>query len=190
MMPGETSYLDTPVVPNTAFAEGYNHPDCEYPDATPAISEVDGDGVGPWTGGAFGSGALSAVIPTLNYPTTAPTGSGSGYSSAPTVTIAAPGGTGHTTATATAAISGFVSAINFNPATGGGTGYTGTPAVNFVGGGGSGATATATTTGYVSSATVNNGGAGYTSRPTVIFTPTGGGTGAAGTAVISGLSPL
>jgi hypothetical protein len=47
-MPGQTSYLDTPVIPTSAFAPGYNHPDCAYPDATPAVSEVDGDGVGPW----------------------------------------------------------------------------------------------------------------------------------------------
>jgi len=44
-MPGQTSYLDTPVIPTAAFAAEYNHPDCAYPDATPAISEVDGDGV-------------------------------------------------------------------------------------------------------------------------------------------------
>ena len=25
------AYLDTPVIPTTAFAEGYNHPDCAYP---------------------------------------------------------------------------------------------------------------------------------------------------------------
>ena len=48
-MPGDTTYLDTPVVPTQAFVgAGYNNPDCSYPDATPAISEVDGDGVGPW----------------------------------------------------------------------------------------------------------------------------------------------
>src|SRR5256885_95702 len=47
-MPGQTSYLDTPVIPTAAFAAEYNHPDCAYPDATPAISQVDGDGVGPW----------------------------------------------------------------------------------------------------------------------------------------------
>jgi len=47
-MPGQTQYMDTPVVPVSAFAEGYNPPDCAYPDATPAISEVDGTGVGPW----------------------------------------------------------------------------------------------------------------------------------------------
>jgi len=48
-MPGATQYMDTPVTPTSAFAgAGYNNPDCAYPDATPAISEVDGDGIGPW----------------------------------------------------------------------------------------------------------------------------------------------
>ena len=179
-MPGATAYLDTPVVPNTAFAEGYNHPDCEYPDLTPAIAQVDGDGVGPWVGGAAGSGALSAVNLTLNYPTPGtPTGSGSGYHSAPAVHFSS----GNAVATAT--ISGPVTAINFNAVTGGGTGYTNAPIVNLVGGGGNGATATATVIGYVSSATVTHGGTGYTTRPTVAFSG-GGGSGAAGTSVISG----
>jgi hypothetical protein len=48
-MPGLTAYLDTPVVPTEGFVgAGYNNPDCSYPDATPAISEVDGDDIGPW----------------------------------------------------------------------------------------------------------------------------------------------
>ena len=47
-MPGQTSYMDTPVIPTSAFAPNYNHPDCAYPDSTPAVAEVDGDGVGPW----------------------------------------------------------------------------------------------------------------------------------------------
>ena len=49
-MPGTTQYLDTPVVPTSAFAgAGYNNVDCAYPDGTPAISEVDSaDGIGPW----------------------------------------------------------------------------------------------------------------------------------------------
>src|SRR6202521_5012915 len=60
-MPGQTQYMDTPVVPTSAFAEGYNPPDCAYPDATPAIKSVSGDtltpnaasgsktgGAGPW----------------------------------------------------------------------------------------------------------------------------------------------
>ncbi len=48
-MPAQTQYLDTPVVPTAAFiGSGYNNPDCAYPDATPAVSEVDGDSTGPW----------------------------------------------------------------------------------------------------------------------------------------------
>jgi hypothetical protein len=53
-MPGLTTYLDTPVVPTIAFAgAGYNNGDCSYPDATPAIAEVDSsDGIGPWVSAA------------------------------------------------------------------------------------------------------------------------------------------
>ena len=52
-MPGQTQYMDTPVVPTSAFAgAGYNNPDCSYPALTPAISEVDGDGVGPYVSAA------------------------------------------------------------------------------------------------------------------------------------------
>ena len=48
-MPGTTQYLDTPVVPTSAFAgAGYNNVDCAYPTLTPAIKEVDGDQIGPW----------------------------------------------------------------------------------------------------------------------------------------------
>jgi hypothetical protein len=49
-MPGQTQYMDTPVVPTAAFAEGYNPPDCAYPDATPAIASVIGNDTvkGPW----------------------------------------------------------------------------------------------------------------------------------------------
>jgi len=52
-MPGQTQYMDTPVVPTSAFAgAGYNNPDCDYPDGTPGILEVDGDGLkGPWVSG-------------------------------------------------------------------------------------------------------------------------------------------
>jgi hypothetical protein len=48
-MPGLTNYTDTPVVPTEGFVgAAYNSPDCSYPDTTPAIKEVDGDGIGPW----------------------------------------------------------------------------------------------------------------------------------------------
>ena len=59
-MPGQTQYLDTPVVPTSAFSAGYNHPDCAYPDATPAIAEVDGNkSKGPW---ASASGVTMTVL--------------------------------------------------------------------------------------------------------------------------------
>ena len=50
-MPGQTGYFDTPVVPTSAFAGSYNPADCNYPDATPAVSSVigdQGDVPGPW----------------------------------------------------------------------------------------------------------------------------------------------
>ncbi len=62
-MPADTTYLDTPVVPVSAFAEAYNPPDCAYPDATPAIGEVDGDGIGPYVSAA---GGRKLTIYTIN----------------------------------------------------------------------------------------------------------------------------
>jgi hypothetical protein len=66
MMPGETGYLDTPVIPNTAFAEGYNHPDCDYPDGTPAIASVtSSDIAGPWVSDS-GTGHTLTIAPIGN----------------------------------------------------------------------------------------------------------------------------
>lgn len=39
-----TTYIDNPVLPAAAFAGGGDPADCAYPDATPAIRRVDGDG--------------------------------------------------------------------------------------------------------------------------------------------------
>ena len=77
-MPGQTQYMDTPVVPTSAFAgAGYNNPDCAYPDLTPAITEVDGDGVGPWVSAAGGTLTITALgdVPVTNhgYPDPRPT---------------------------------------------------------------------------------------------------------------------
>jgi hypothetical protein len=48
-MPGQTTYLDTPVLPIAAFASGYTPADCAPPDATPLIKRVDSSaGFGPW----------------------------------------------------------------------------------------------------------------------------------------------
>jgi hypothetical protein len=71
-MPGQTQYLDTPVVPTSAFSAGYNHPDCAYPNATPAISEVDGDkGIGPYASAPGVKLTINAlgnqVVPNYGY---------------------------------------------------------------------------------------------------------------------------
>jgi FtsP/CotA-like multicopper oxidase with cupredoxin domain len=108
------------------------------------------------------------------------TNGGSGYTSAPAVTIS--GGTG-SGATADAQISG-VTAVTL---TNGGTGYTHTPTVGFTGDG-SGAAADAQISG-VTDVAVTNGGAGYTSLPVVSFTG-GDGSGAAATAQISGVTAV
>ena len=61
-MPGNTQYMDTPVTPTSAFAgAGYNNPDCAYPDATPAVSTVNGDGVGPWVLAAGNTLTITAL---------------------------------------------------------------------------------------------------------------------------------
>ena len=89
---------------------------------------------------------------------------GSGYTTAPTVTITAPsGGTGATfTVTLT---SGAITAVTVDT---GGSGYKGTVTASFVGGGGSGGSAGAVTVGTssISSVTITNPGTGYTSAPT------------------------
>ena len=69
-MPGFTAYMDTPVIPTQAFAEGYNLPDCDYPDTTPAIASVIGSdatgavpgssGKGPWVAGS-GTGHILSI---------------------------------------------------------------------------------------------------------------------------------
>jgi hypothetical protein len=80
-MPGQTQYMDTPVVPVSAYAgAGYNNPDCAYPAATPAVSEVDGDGVGPYVSAAGKTLTIHAlgdqVVPNNAY-------SGPGATAAP-----------------------------------------------------------------------------------------------------------
>jgi Bacterial Ig domain/Bacterial cadherin-like domain len=52
-MPGQTTYLDTPVLPIASFAAGYNPADCAQADTTPLIKRVDSSaGFGPWLAGA------------------------------------------------------------------------------------------------------------------------------------------
>jgi hypothetical protein len=109
------------------------------------------------------------------------TSGGSGYTSAPTVTIT--GGTGTTSnPTATSTVGFPITGLTL---TSGGTGYTSAPTVSFSGGGGSGAAGTTavttgTTTTYpVAAINLVSGGSGYLTTPTITFTG-GGGSGAAG----------
>ncbi len=129
-------------------------------------------------------------------------GGGSGYLSAPTVTIAPPAS--GTTATATATINVTTGVVTAITVTNGGTGYTvanppavtiaapkvpSTPPVTmvqFAGRATTAASSSAIGTGdQVSFIKVTNGGSGYTSAPSVSIL-NGGGTGATGTAVLSG----
>jgi hypothetical protein len=173
-MPAQTSYLDTPVVPTSAFSEGYNHPDCAYPALTPSIKEVDGDGKGPWVANA--GGAVNSVTVTNG---------GSYTTSGPSVTFTAPSTAGGVTATGTVTLapSGSVASVTI---TRGGSGYKSTPNVSF-GAPNAGTTATgvAVVSGYVTNVTITKGGT-YALAPTVTFSaPQAGGTTATGTVVFA-----
>jgi hypothetical protein len=149
----------------------------------------------PWTstltmssGYSWTSGDCSNVVATItngyHIASINVANGGTGYTTAPTVTIT--GGVGSTSQpTATAALSYYVGSITVtNP----GSGYTVAPIVHFSGGGsGSGATATAniitaaTITYPVAYINVTNQGNGYTSTPPVTISG-GVGSGAAATA--------
>jgi len=67
-MPGTTTYLDTPVLPVSAFASGYNPPDCALPAGTPSIRQVDGTGMGPLVapGGTLTIHSLGSLVEVPN----------------------------------------------------------------------------------------------------------------------------
>jgi hypothetical protein len=114
------------------------------------------------------------------------TNRGSGYTSAPAVTISAPNQTNGVQATATSTIT--ANAVSSISITNGGSGYTSAPTVTITGGGGSGATAIAQVLTFTKGAlviSVTNGGSGYNTPPAVTITG-GGGANAAGTAIVSG----
>ena len=97
---------------------------------------------------------------------------GTGYQTAPAVTITGGGGQSASASAVMRVKPGVITPQS------GGVGYATAPTVQLVGGGGSGATATATVQGgIVTSITITDGGRGYTSLPSVILTG-GGGTGA------------
>lgn len=121
--------------------------------------------------------------------------SGTGYSSAPTVTVTNP--VSGTTSTGTATLG--VTSTSFS-ITSGDKFYTAAPTVTITGGGGQTATGTAIlsggTTGTVIGVTITSGGFGFTTAPTIVFsggtvssgtvTPTG--TGNAANFTVTGLS--
>jgi len=114
------------------------------------------------------------------------TAKGSGYTSAPAVTISAPNQTNGVQATATSTTT--ANAVSSIFITNGGSGYTAAPTVTITGGGGTGATAIAQVLTFTKGALyiqVTNGGSGYNTAPAVTITG-GGGANAAGTAIVLG----
>jgi filamentous hemagglutinin family protein len=107
---------------------------------------------------------------------------GSGYTSAPTVTISDPLGIG-SGATATAFINSKGQLTPFQVSDLG-DGYTAPPTVTLTGGGGTGAVARAEVSGYVKTPALSSGGSGYTSIPTVTISG-GNGFGATATATLT-----
>jgi hypothetical protein len=115
------------------------------------------------------------------------TNAGTGYSSAPTITLSAPQADGGVQATATAQIvGGGVTEITLSAA---GTGFTGVPSVNIVpatGDTGTGAAATAVLSGAAVTGTTVTGGSGYSTATVTFSAPqVAGGTTATGTAVLA-----
>jgi hypothetical protein len=151
------------------------------------------------TGGGSGYTALPGVI--FSAPTTAGgitaqgvatisgglvvavtvTNPGSGYLTAPSVTFSSGSATANAVLT-----TGQVNSITLTNA---GAGYTSPPSVTITGGGGANATAISSlitfATGTVS-VLITSGGAGYTNAANVVVAFTGAGSGAAGTAILSG----
>ena len=167
-MPGTTTYMDTPVIPTQAFADGYNLPDSEYPDGTPAIKQVvsSSTAAGPWVD-------TSPPVASVNVGNR-----GTNYTAAPTVTFTGGGGSG-ATGSATMRV---VSIAVTNP----GSGYTGllqpSTGLTITGGAGSGAAALVTNLKVVSVAISAQGTCN--ANPHNVSFPSFLGAGAIGTATI------
>ncbi|MEI8135254.1 MAG: T9SS type A sorting domain-containing protein [bacterium] len=134
---------------------------------TPGAGYLPGPLITLSGGGGTGATAVANLangqIPSLNL-----TSNGANYTSAPTVTIAAPP-VAAATAAATANVAG--GQVTSFIVTTSGRGYFSAPNVFLNGGGGSGATAVATVdaAGQVTGLVLTNQGSGYTSAPTVMF---------------------
>tara|TARA_R110000868_G_scaffold107295_2_gene293562 strand:+ start:946 stop:2934 length:1989 start_codon:yes stop_codon:yes gene_type:complete len=136
-------------------------------------------GLYQWDGNNTTSIGSVGLVAMVNY--------GSGYTTAPSVTISGPDEVGGVRAEAVCAVTG--NAVTYVTLTNAGSGYTNASnlTVTFAGGGGSNASAIAEILtfrqGTVATAVVN-GGSGYTNGTTPVTFSGGGGTGAAGTAII------
>ena len=137
--------------------------------------------------GGGGSGAAATAVLTLGSVTSITiVAGGSGYSSAPTITISDPL-TGDP-ATATATVTALSQTVTSLTITSSGAGYTSAPTVSFSGGRGTGAAASATLatlTAPVKSVTVDDHTHGYDVNPPGVTFNGGAGSGAAGTAVLT-----
>jgi hypothetical protein len=116
------------------------------------------------------------------------TNRGSGYTSAPAVTISAPNQANGTQATAVSTIT--ANAVSSISITEGGSGYTAAPTVTITGGGGSGATAIAEILTFTKGALfiqVTNSGSGYDpASPPAVTISGGGGANATATSIVFG----
>jgi len=136
-------------------------------------------GLYQWDGNNTTSIGSVGLVAMVNY--------GSGYNTAPSVTISGPDEVGGVRAEAVCAVTG--NAVTYVTLTNAGSGYTNASnlTVTFAGGGGSNASAIAEILtfrqGTVATAVVN-GGSGYTNGTTPVTFSGGGGTDAAATAII------
>ncbi len=126
---------------------------------TPGVSITGGGGSGATATASVVHGVASITL----------TNKGSGYLTAPTVTIDVPTTNGGIQATAEPYF--YLGAVAGVTLTNGGSGYTTAPTMTFTGGSGTGATGTAVISRGVASIRVANGGSGYTTAPTVTIAP-------------------
>jgi hypothetical protein len=153
----------------------------------PTFYGINGQG----RNGAPWANAIGGVLDNTGFAGTgiSVSAGGSGYTSAPTVTVSGPNcsaGPDCVPATATAIVlGGAVTAITVNF---GGLGYKPAPQITYTGGAGSGATAVAivSATGVVTALQPINIGSGYTSAPTITIAANPAGSGATATATLSG----
>jgi hypothetical protein len=138
-MPGFTAYMDTPVIPTQAFADGYNLPDSEYPNLTPAILKVVNSDPsmpkGPWVRAAVSAARASAAF-TIGGANRCQTATCANRSTITfphgtvSCTFNGTGGPNCSSATAATRNNAVAAYIRANVATLVGAGYTASPATN------------------------------------------------------------